>query len=372
MLVEKQRISGEQLAFMVGAQLMGNVLLIDPASYAGHLGWVVSLTGGLYALFLCWIYNSLSGKFPGISPTDYAVILFGDFLGKAVILSHFVLFMLSAMVSFNDFLAFTNLGMPETPKIVIIICQAVVVMIALYLGLESIARTTVFIIVFSILSFVLSTVLALKDMDFMLLLPLATDRPQEFWQSLFTVIGWPFNQLVLFLWFIPLVNNPKEAKKGLLRGVLLGSSIVFFASLRNICIFGDGVTNQLFPAISFARNISIGANVMRVEIITSLTLNFIGFVSTTLFLYASVLCIAQMFNLRSHRTLILPLFVVVVLITSRLPLNIALLSWAERHFIRYFLFIMGFVLPVIGVIRSFFVKEKQGPAKKNRSTKARR
>ena len=61
----------------------------------------------------------------------------------------------------------------------IIICQAVVVMIALYLGLESIARTTVFIIVFSILSFVLSTVLALKDMDFMLLLPLATDRPSR-------------------------------------------------------------------------------------------------------------------------------------------------------------------------------------------------
>ncbi|MDD2431213.1 MAG: endospore germination permease [Bacillota bacterium] len=365
MLVEKQKISGPQLTFLVSAQLMGNTLLIDPASYAGHLGWVVSLIGGLFAILLYWLYISLGNRFPNLSPSEYSQILYGKFLGKVLTIGHVIMFFVISMTYFIDYVAYSSVNLPETPKTVFILGQMLVVVCALYLGLESFARTTFVIISFSLFSFVLSFLLAIKEMDLILLLPLATDKPKEFWQTLFTVLSYPYAQSVLILWLLPLVPDQKQAKKGFFRGVILGSSVVFLTSLRNVLVYGDGVKNELFPFLSVARNISIGTSITHVEIIMSLTLNLIGFTGTTLFLYVIILTFAQVFNLRSYRSLLIPLFFTVIFVANKMPLNIGLIAWFRQHYLRYFTLVFSFLFPIISLVRSFFLKPK--PTKKSKS-----
>lgn len=364
MLIEKQRISGSQLRWLAVSFIVGGPLIIDPASYAKHLSWLVVLIALTLSLFFVWIFTSLAKKFPNETPITYNNKLFGPFLGTIFSIGIIIVAFVAGTLLIKDYLIFGNVSLPETPDLAFIPFMILIASYALFLGVEVMGRSATLFTPLSIIMILFITALSIQYFDLYQVLPvwfIDSTEAIQFVNTLIFVMSFPFLELVIFLMFFPLVKDPKKATKGLFEGLIIGGLIILITSFRNVAVFGDGVANELFPAISVARNIHIGTILTRFEIFVTMTLNLNGFIGSIVTYYAAILGIAQLLKLKTYKVVILPFALVAIITVSLIPSNISYIAYFDQNIWPYFAFTFGLVFPVAGLIRAHFLKPKSSP-----------
>ncbi|MEG0471204.1 MAG: endospore germination permease [Solibacillus sp.] len=366
--MEKQLISSRQFTIIVILYTVGTGILIIPASLALEVhqdAWIVGIIGTLLSLLLIKLYILFSNKMANHSFVEATEKILGSFVGKLVSLGFVLLTLLSSGELIYFIGSFLQIEvMPETPPVVFSILFTLIILYAVYQGIEVFARTLeilfpVFLIIFIIFLFFVSPQIDIKNMQPVFDVPI-----QPLIYSVLHFMGlFSFPLIILLMIFPSAINNLQSGKKGFYIGTLVGGFIVTAFIALSILVLG--VTNtslRTFPSYTLAQRISVGDFLQRIEIIMAFMWMVTIFVRAYMYFYASLFGISQILKLKDHRPLILPLGMIVVALSQIVHSNIIHSDKYNQQtwplYIAVFSIILPLILLLIAKLRK--IKTKQG------------
>lgn len=315
--MNKNAISPSQLTILVTAYTFGSSLLLGSTNVAVRSGWIAMALGTVEGLLIAWLFTTLSKRFRHQSLVQASQQVFGRILGAIPSLL-FIWFMLQlgglVLGNFGDYFEITMLQ--ATPAIWFGIPLGLVAAYAVSKGVDTLARSTTILLPLIIL-LELSTFVALLGQilpeNF---LPLVDISAKQLLSVTHSLGMFPFGESVVFLMILPHLPARCDARKPVLSGLLLAGLVLTISAFRNIAVLGAGIENTIFPSFSTTRLISVGEVFTRVEIISAVSFLTMGFVKVSVLIYGVASGIAELCGLRSHKPLILPVGVLMIVLSA--------------------------------------------------------
>jgi len=318
---------------------------------SNHDTWLALLASLIFGLFFAQVYIALAKIFPGKNLVQINDLIFGAYLGKLISLQYIYLFitLLSIYIWFMGDFVLTYI-MPETPILLILVMFTFIAAWAVRQGIEVIARTSIPFGLISALFVFLTFVLLSKDMDFTNLLPIFEVPLTDFIQSTHIITHITFSEVLVFLMVIPYSNEPKQVKKSVLWGLLMGGLVLLAATIRNIAALGPLSSVVTSPSLEAVRLINIAKIISRLEILVAMAQILLLFLIASVLYYAAVLSLAQITKLRSYLPLVLPIGIIAITLALISYGSSMQLSYSSMYITPIFSVWFYFILPLISLI----------------------
>jgi len=356
-------MTARQFAIMTFAFFVGTSILLAPSGLvndAKQNAWISTLLGGALDLVLVMMYVAIAKRARGNSFLQMNEALLGKWAGRAMYLL-FVLFsfLLTALLvgDLGSFL--TAEIMQETPVEATQIFFLIPVTFAARMGVQALARTSELLFP-CILVFLVVLVLAVSpQIDVRHLQPLLEGGVRPVLKGLYNYFG--LQELVLLLMLYPMVRNKERAARGFYTGVIMGSGVMVAMCLLSIATLGVNLTiNNVYPTYAFAKMISIGSFLQRIEGVLIAIWIFSMFIKTAICFIITVNGFQELFQLKSGGPLIRTFGVLVFIL--------ALITYSNIVYVRDFvgqswaslagLFLIG--LPLILLVAALLRKRSPG------------
>jgi len=363
--MEKAKISVIQLFALMFIFEMGTALVVNYGAYAGKDAWLsilLALCGGIVLFF---IYYFLFRQYPDLLLTGYVREIFGKYIGWIVALLyclHFLYVCGRNVRELGDLLVSSTLS--ETPLLAINLTLVLVMCYVIHLGIEVVGRTAeVFFVILLLLGaggnfFVLVS----GDVDFHQIRPFL----EHGWKPIFTtafphLIIFPFGEMIAFTMLLPYLNRPQLVKRVWLGAVISSGLILSWMFVLNTSVLGiDVMQRSVFPTLTAVGKVNLFDFIERLDAIVVFTLLITVFFKASIYLYAAVIGIADLFKLNNYHQILLPIGTVVIF------LSLSMASSFSEHTKEGFLFnslavIPFIILPVllllVSIIRKHFKKK---------------
>ncbi|NHN30670.1 GerAB/ArcD/ProY family transporter [Paenibacillus agricola] len=343
------RIGIRQFTILVILYTIGTSILIIPSGLAiaaKQDAWIAAVAGTCIGVGLAWFYGILGNMLPGLAPVQYCKVVFGKWLGGLAAIWYILFtFILTALVTRNlgDFLITEIL--PDTPIQFIHLLILMLVVLAVRLGPETIARTAEIFSPWVMLFGILLITLLLPKIEMQRIMPVFEMGFKGVMRGAFTLIGTPFLELFLLLSIFP-------SKKGNIQAFVIGCLIaglllLIVSSLAILVLGADLTARQIYPTFTLAKKISIGDFLQRLEVILSVMWFITIFFKITLCFYATVQGISQLLSLSDYRAITLPLGMVL--------LSLSIIAYPNTPYFMHFFAVVwmpyaltvGFLLPLL-------------------------
>jgi spore germination protein KB len=314
-LLEKGKISAQQLMLMTAGFTMGSSTFFPPGSGIGPDSWLACTLGLVEGIIIALIYLTLANRFPDKTLVEINDFVWGPYFGKFFsIIFLFYLFHLGslAITNMTDFIKFVIL--PITPPIVFILFGILVCVIAASSGLEVMARSISILVILSSSVFIINDALLLPQIKLANLQPVLETPTIKLLAAGNRAATFPFGETVTFLMIIPFLNSPRKARISVISGIALTGSLFILAIIRNTGVLGATVDYFLYPSYSASRLINIGEVFTKIELFSGITFITTVFIKITVLMYALILGTAQLCKLKSYRTLIIPVWILISLL----------------------------------------------------------
>ncbi|MXQ52907.1 GerAB/ArcD/ProY family transporter [Shimazuella sp. KC615] len=202
---DRAQISAFQLIVLLFVFIVGDEIAIIPliqAVDAKQNGWIVGLISLLVGLcIILFVYYPLSRIYPQKTFVEYSEQILGKWAGKIVIFLFVLYSFYYAALSMRytgDFV--TSQILPRTPSIAIYILFAVVIVMGVSLGFETIARSFELLYIFILLAIIILTISFISVADIRNLEPVFFEGGfQKIMRGSITFISLPFVELFFFL-----------------------------------------------------------------------------------------------------------------------------------------------------------------------------
>lgn len=310
--------------FMIGdnVAILPSIQAID----AKQNGWIAGLCSTLVGvLLILFIYYPLSRLHPKHTIVQYSEKIMGKWMGK-IITSLFVLYSfyyssltLRVIGDFSSSQILVN-----TPKIAIYILFAIVLIMGVRLGIETIARSSE-LFIYPIIFFIFFLMLSLlPSVDLKNLQPILDDGLKTTLRGSISFISLPFMELVFFLMISPYVKTEKKAWKPWLVGTILGG--VFLISFVTMCtlVLGVNVTaEQIYPGLKLSKRVSLGLYLQKLELLISMVWFLAIFIRSVICFYCAYTGLIHLFRVKDSRPIIFPLGVTLIALTSIISVDIS-------------------------------------------------
>nr|WP_246096792.1 endospore germination permease [Psychrobacillus soli] len=250
--------------------------------------------------------------------------------------------------------------MPNTQMAATNILMASIVVMAVRLGIETIARSAeIFIGVFFLL-FIILVVFIAPDIEFENIQPVfEADIKSLAQSSLSLIIVSSVNAVSLLMIFPAFINQPKSAKKSFLFGNLIGGLVMIILTFLCISVLGVDLTaRQEFPGYGLAKMINIGNFINRVEALMAALWIICLYFKMVLYFYASVYGLAQILNLKDYRPLTYPLGMIAIVLSLVVFPNVMEQQKFDTTISKYLSLTIGILLPLLMVI-VYAIRKKQ-------------
>jgi spore germination protein KB len=311
-MIGKEKIEYRQLAILVLMFTIGTSIIIAPSMVASHAeqdGWISALLGSAVGIIFVWCYASMGKYFKGQSLVEIIFVTFGNYLGFVVALL-FVGFCITL-----SSLVLSNLGnfvstrvLVGTPINAIEFIFVVVVVIAVRLGIETIARSAEFLIPLFTFLFLILIFAVLPQLQIENIRPVFEHSTHEILQSSYGIITFPFGELLLFLMLTPLISKSQKITRGFVIGSFIGAMVIILITLVSILSLGGmGTATNTYPAFAIAKKIDIGGVMQRIEVIMAGIWMFSIFFKLSLCVYVTALSMKQLFRLKDINCLTFPI-----------------------------------------------------------------
>lgn len=303
-----------QYMFSVAAFVQASALLTAFfTSVSKQDSWFAVIMGCIICLPFLWVYVSLMKHFPGKSLVQINECVFGPALGKIISCLYLWFFLTLTSLNLRDLGDFVkNTIMPKTPTVVVVVLFIAVCAWSVRHGIEAVSRYSIAFSILSILVALTATIFTVNSMNLRNFLPSMQLSVREYAVSSHIVSTIPFGETVAFLMITPNIKLPaKKYGKYFLLGYLIGGLMLLSIVLRDTAVLGKVIWFFSSPSFETFRLVKFVETLNRMEILFALILIIMLFAKITFLLYVSVLAIAQIFNLNSFRTLVLPTAAVV-------------------------------------------------------------
>ncbi|MEK4463685.1 endospore germination permease [Paenibacillus sp. FSL H8-0315] len=351
-MLEKGKISTRQLTILVMFLTIGDSILVIPPStthYARQNAWISALIGMIVGLLAIYMYSKFAKLYPKLTLIEVIQKAFGKWIGAILSLLTLMYFLIVTVGSMRELSEFvTSEILPRTPIPAVLILFMVIVIMATRLGIEVIGRAGEIFTPMIIILFLILTVAIIPQMEIVRLLPILEDGIKPVLRGSISITAYTFLEPVVFLMFLPYVNQQQKITKGLLQGCFLGGIIIFLTITVSILVLGpDLTTRDIYPSYNIARRISVGGFFERVEAMIALLWMLTLFIEVTLYFYAFVLGLSQLFKLKEYRVLTLPTGLILVTLAPLIAPNYTYYNKVFDNYWVYYVITFGLFLPLV-------------------------
>ncbi|MBI0579595.1 GerAB/ArcD/ProY family transporter [Neobacillus cucumis] len=353
------KINGYQLFVLIVLFEMGSAILFAPGSQAKQDAWISVLLGLAGGLLLFHVYYRLYLYYPDMPLTGYIRKITGKWVGTIIGLFYPIYFLyLSARIlrDFGELLVTTTYT--STPLFIVNSLMVLTIVYASYKGFEVIARMAelhfYFIYLFAFMGFLMILFSGLIHIGN--LQPILENGLTPVLKMFITqTIYFPFGEMVVFTMFLPYINNKKTVKAICLGGMILAGINIVITSVVNISVLGvELFTRSNFPLFSTVGKIQISSFIQRLDPFFLIYLIIAGFFKITLFFYAALIGIVDIFKFDNHRKIIFPAGLIILFLSIQIASNYSE-HMLEGEVITYYLHIpFQIIIPFILLILAYF------------------
>jgi len=318
MSIEKGKISNQQLLFLVAGFVLGSVLLVDfTVGITEHQTWMVILAGLAITAPVILSYVVLAKKFPGMNLVQINDMVYGRFLGKVISLYYIFFFSMTLSFNIRDVgELYTTFLMQDTSFVFLLAVFTATCAYDVSKGIEELARVSHLFVVSGLFVIVSAFTLLIDQMDFSNFLPFFELPFIRIFQGIHIVSVIPFGECVVFLMIMGCLNKTDQSVKNTFFGLLIGAVSLLIVVVRNTAVLGRTQTIWTSTSFQSIRLINIGTVLTRMDFLIGIAQTILIFFKCSLFFYALVVALSQLFGLKSYLPLVLPLAGIEVIIAA--------------------------------------------------------
>ena len=358
------KINANQFMVLVTLFTIGTSILIVPSNLAYNAkqdAWIAAIIGTGIGLLVIWLFCIIAKWFPLLTYVQINEKILGKWVGKIVsLLFVFMSFLYCASLLFQSGTFVNTHVMPNTPMAVLNILMALIIVMGVRLGLETLARSAEILILVFFVLFIFLVVFVSPEIKFENLQPVFEVKTKTIINStIFLVAVSSLNSVVLLMILPAFINKPKQATKSFLTGNLIGGIVLIIITFLCVSVIGaENTDRQLYPGYELAKRINIADFIQRIEGIMATLWIITLYFKTSLYFYASVLGLSQILNLKDYRPLTLPLGMIAVALSLMIYPNIVYQQKWDATTGTSFTILIGLVFPLLLVI-VYAIRKKQ-------------
>lgn len=313
------KISDHQLFALAANFTIGTTVISvssNIAALAKQDAWISAIITPLIGLPFLWLYSYLGKLYPNKTLIDMLKSAFGEWAGwiTSAFFVVFVCFLDAEQVIFYIGSFIKTEYMTETPLLALNLLLAIALVMGMLYGLEAIARSAeVFVVVVTGLM-LLAIVLSFKNASPENLLPIFEKGIVPTLKGslvLSSYMTWPF--IILLMIYPSSTEHTIKTRNSLFLGYLLGAGVNFVCTIMSIMVLGSSITARSdYPTYLMAKEISVGI-ITRIEAIVSFSWILTEFVRVLLYFYAGTIGLCQLFKVKNHKRIVIPLGLVILI-----------------------------------------------------------
>jgi spore germination protein KB len=360
--MEKAKISGIQLFSIMFIFELGTAMVVNYGTDAGKDAWLSTLLAMSGGVTLFFIFYFLFRQYPHLTFTGYIRKIFGNYLGWIIGLvycEHFLYICGRNVREFGSLIISSTLS--ETPLMVINLTLVLVMCYVIHLGIEVVGRTAeVFIVILFLFGIVGNfLVLVSGDVNFHQIRPFL----EHGWKPIFTtafphLLIFPFGEMIAFTTLLPYLNRPELAKRVWLTAVISSGMILSWTVLLNTSVLGiDVMHRSVFPTLKAVGKVHLLEFIERLDAIVVFTLLITVFFKASIYLYAAVIGLADLFKLNTYHQILLPMGTIVIFLSLTMASSFS--EQGEEGFLYHYisialLIVIPLLMLLVSIIRRHF------------------
>jgi len=308
------RISSQQMAFLLFFLLLGSSLIYVPESFAGRNAWMSTILAALVGFMILAIMLRLQLMFPGISVFKIAELSLGPVPGKILnVLFLYVIFAV-AILSVGDLVTMLRQLFPYAPafslRTLIILAGAY----CLYKGVTNIARLAEVTIGFTLLFLAIGFLVPYNLVNFANLLPVMSE-----WRTMVGAViygaNWPYAQITVLLFMMPMVTDLQKGYPKIVNWFMISAGILTLRTLLVLAVLGPEMTMiNAFPLYRVFRLAEV-QTFQRIELFFFSLWFTTCFMQVLLYYLGLTIGLKELFNLKDYRSIILPAGLLIVTVS---------------------------------------------------------
>lgn len=359
--MENRPISSQQFAAMTFLLLIGSVLVYVPGNAAGQSAWIATLLGSISGLYVLFAVFKLQAMFPEQRITLVSTQVLGKIPGTIlnILFCWSIFIYLSGLL--YEMVILLTVVYPAIPNTVLIFLTILTCVYCLYQGLNIMGRLGELFVWICLIFIVLGIIVALPLVDLTKLKPVV-----EAWKPLIAgsvyCADWPFDIVVIWGLFLPMVSSIKENTKKIFGWYLISAIVLVILDAQTLSILGRELTQtSRFPLFEIYRLVGFG-EFRRLEL-SFLVLWLISGITPIIILYQGMNFILQdIFSLKDYKALILPTGLLLGVLTLYMyPADIPYLVLGFKYIPTY-TFPVNFLYPTI-ILVAAVIKQKKTRSK---------
>jgi spore germination protein KB len=353
--MEKIKISRIQALMLgiSGVTVTGHLLYIPVITYhAGRDSWIALLLTIIPAIMIGFILSVLAQRFKGRSLVEYTQLILGKWVGKLFVVLFLLYFFHEVTLSIRGFGEFyTSAITPRTPIGVFLIAILILASYSIRNGLEVLARTNQAFLVFMIPIGIIASILSHNNKDYRNFLPVLENGLDSVLLGTLSITS-VFSSIFVLSMVFSSVSTVKSLKKYTIVTMLILIGMFVGPVTGVIAIFGEERAIGLyFPTFQILRDIEIGA-LQRLDLIGVMLWSLGSFTKVALFLYAIVVGIAQLFQIKDYTILVGPIAALIAIVSILNSEDLIGIYRFQRDIYPFYGTLFGFVFPLILLIVS--------------------
>lgn len=308
--MQQEKISTWQAILLIISMILPTAILTVPSMVVGHArsdAWISLLLATIAGGASAYVAGTISIKYPGLTIFEIMEKTCGRVVSKVLGVTLTYYFFSSALGVLRQFVNFmVDTVMKQTPPIVFGIIAVLLVMYALYYGIEVIARVNQIILMTSFFIFALSTFFYFKEMEFDRLLPMLDTPFNRILMGAVSPLSWLSESSVILL-LAPFLNHPGKARKAAVLGVVLTGLSMVWTVIGSIVIFGAEVLALFaYPAFNVFRIIEAAGFLERIDALFIAVWVGTMVMKITIFMFGGFYCFCQTFEVRERTLFLFP------------------------------------------------------------------
>ncbi|WP_353094337.1 endospore germination permease [Tissierella praeacuta] len=353
MKIDKGKIPGVQFMFTVACFIQSSSLLTSFfTSITKQDSWIVIIIGFIISMFPILIYTYIMRTFPDKNLIEINDVVFGPVIGKLFSVLYLWFFITLSSLNTKDLGDFVQrTTMRKTPSIIILGIFILLCAWAVRNGIEVVTRYSMLFTFIAILIVLSTSFFTMNQMKIDNFLPILSQPTMVYVQGTHIISTIPFGEIVVFL----MINSnldiePEKRRKYFIYGFIIGGLALLIIILRDTAVLGNTIKIFALPPFETLRLIRIYSALSRVEVLFAISLIMLMFFKICILYYVTVMSIAYIFKLKSFRSLVTSIGVIIVIYSFNIyPSIIEHINSASRTApFQWFLF--ETILPLITMI----------------------
>ncbi len=325
----------------------------------GTAVWYTTLISNITAIFAFIFIYLLLKRFPGKNIVEIFDLSMGRFFGFLFSFAFMMFFLYNASLILREFTDSLKVYMYiDTPSSIIEIFFIIAVVIAAYLGLESIIRISRLFGYGFLFGLILVLILSLQNVNYRYLFPFWGNGLHQ------TIIhgvrrSSAYSEIVAITVFAGSLHNIRDIKKAgftslILSGVIFTTVLLFF-----IMIFPYSILQELTsPMYAMIRAIKHGNFLQRIDPFFLFVWNAITLITISILFYCAVSIYCKIFRLQDSNPIIIPMAVLLLVLTMA-PKDYASVVSGSVQSLRENGWMIAYGLPFIALITAI-IRRKEG------------